>query len=241
MGRNAERDRIQIEQTRTRLIEAGQKAILGMGLDRVKVRDIVGQAGVGVGTFYFHFGNLEQFLQEAIQSSIEEARSRVRHIRGLRDGSVLEDPTARIRGSFEAFFEFIDEHRTLALILLRERGGGGRFGQLIRDEFRLFIDDLAEDLERVAELGLIVPGVPPRLASEAILGMTLQLAESYAEQAITDEEDSRPALPASAPQRREQIVDTLTRISLAGLLSDEAAGLLGGENDDAGAGSEQER
>ena len=220
---------------------AGQEAILETGLDRVKVREIVGRAGLGVGTFYFHFGSLEQFLQEAIQGWIEEVRGRVRRIRGLRDGSVSEDPEGRIRNAFEAFFEYIDEHLRLALILLRERSGGGRFGRLVRDEFRLFINDLAEDLEQVAGLGLVAPEVQPRLASEAILGMTLQLAESYAEQAITDEQDSRPALPASAPQRREQIIDTLTRISLVGLLSDEATGLLGGENDDAGAGSERER
>jgi AcrR family transcriptional regulator len=230
MGRNPERDRIQMERTRARLIEAGQEAILGTGLDRVKVRDIVGQAGLGVGTFYFHFGSLEQFLQEAIQGWIEEVRGRVRQIRGLRDGSVSEDPDGRIRDAFEAFFEYIDEHLSLVLILLRERSGGGRFGQLVRDEFRLFINDLAEDLEQVAGLGLVAPEVQPRLAAEAILGMTLQLAETYTEQAL-EEQKGRPTPPASRRARREQIIDTLTRISLIGLLAGDATGRLGGEGD----------
>ncbi len=217
MGRNPQRDQLQMEQTRTRLIEAGREVILEKGLNEVKVRDIVGRAGLGTGTFYFHFGNLESFLSETIEGSLEQLRTRIRQVRGMSDGSGMSDPVAHIRQSFAMFIDYIDEHRELSLILLRERCGSGPFGQLIRNEFRRFTDDLTADLKQVAALVDLVDFYP-RLAAEAILGMTLQLAENYAETRTLDpsltDEDRR--------QLREQIIATLTRISLQGLFVGDA-------------------
>lgn len=219
MGRNPKRDQLQMEQTRARLLEAGREVILEKGLNQVKVRDIVGRAGLGTGTFYFHFGKLEQFLGETIERTLEQLRARIREVRGLSDASGISDPVTHIRRSFALFIDYIDEHHDLALILLRERCGGGPYGELIRNEFQRFTDDLAADMEGAAGL-FDSPDIHPRLASEAILGMTLQLAERYAEARTAN----HGLANREQQQLREQVIATLTRISLKGLLVDHPRG-----------------
>jgi AcrR family transcriptional regulator len=221
MGRNPVRDRIQIEQTRSRLIEAGRQVILERGLQQSRVRDIVARAGIGVGTFYSHFKDLGQFQTEVIRQATEEVRSQIREIRGMRDRSVLQDPVASIRRSIETFYDFIDQNYQMALLLLRERTGGGLYAQFIRQQFELFSTDLQEDLEEAAKYGVAVKGIPHDLAAEAILGMNLQLAESYAERRVAEGNSSKQVqgkLSRQAAKDRERVISALTQITVRGLL-----------------------
>jgi AcrR family transcriptional regulator len=220
MGRNPERNRLQLEQTRARLMEAGRQVILEQGLQRVQVKDIIRQAKVGVGTFYFHFKDLEEFQNEVIRTAIDEIRPQVREIRGLRDGSAPQDQETRSRRAFEIFFDFIDQNDEIALIWLRERTGTGPVADLIRGRFEAFTADLKEDLEEAARYGLIPTDIPCGLAAEAILGMSLQLAESYAARRVAEARSStarQDELSRKAAQDREQVISILTRISYRGL------------------------
>jgi AcrR family transcriptional regulator len=221
MGRNPEKNRLQLEKTRARLMEAGRQVILEQGLQRVQVKDIVRQAKVGVGTFYFHFKDLEEFQNEVIRNAIDDVRPRVREIRGLRDGSGLQDPESRIRLTFEIFFDFIDQNDEIALIWLRERTGTGPVADLIRGRFEAFTSDLKEDLEEAARYGLIPTDIPCGLAAEAILGMSLQLAESYAARRVAEARSAgvgQGGLSPLAAEDRQQVISILTRISYRGLI-----------------------
>jgi AcrR family transcriptional regulator len=220
MGRNPEKDRQQMEKTRARLLAAGREVILEQGLQGTQVRAIIRKAGLGAGTFYLHFNDLEDFLLSVVQSLVDELRNRVREMRGLRNNMVLEDPIGSIRKSFEVFFDYIDHHKKLALILLREHHHGGHFGELIAEQFELFKDDLADDLMPFAELGLIKKDISPRLAAEAILGMTLQLAENYAVKNYATPKKRGPGANSKpAAKHREELIKALTSISLTGLLA----------------------
>lgn len=203
-------------------MEAGRQVILEQGLQRVQVKDIVRQAKVGVGTFYAHFKDLEELQNEVIRTAIDEVRPRVREIRGLRDGSALQEPETRIRRTFEIFFDFIDQNDEIALIWLRERTGTGPVANLIRGRFEAFTSDLKEDLQEAARYGLIPTDIPCGLAAEAILGMSLQLAESYAARRVAEGRCvtvGPQGLSPQAAEDRQQVISILTRISYRGLLA----------------------
>ena len=222
MGRNPAQDRIKIEQTRAKLMQAGRAAILDKGLQKVRVRDIVDLADLGVGTFYFHFKDLEQFQTEVIRQAMEELRALIREVRGLRDQSVLQDPENSIRKSFAAFYDLIDTTGPVSLMLIRERSGTGALAQFIRKQFELFAADLREDLETAAKYDLVPKNISYDLAAKAILGMNLQLAEGYAERRFAEagaSKQARAKLTRQAAEDRERIVTTLTRITLHGLLT----------------------
>ncbi|MFQ5745522.1 MAG: TetR/AcrR family transcriptional regulator, partial [Acidobacteriota bacterium] len=90
MGRNADKNKQQKEQTRTRLLEAGRRVVLQKGLRGTRVREIAREAKVGIGTFYAYFPNLEGLLLEVTQLAIAHILRQVREARGLRDGSAFE-------------------------------------------------------------------------------------------------------------------------------------------------------
>jgi AcrR family transcriptional regulator len=222
MGRNPEKNRFQLEQTRARLMKAGREVILEQGLNRIAVKDIVTRAKVGVGTFYFHFKDLEQFQNEVIGAALDEVRIKTRQIRGMRDKSILKDPEQSVRRGFEMFYDFIDQNDQVSLILMRERAGAGPLAELIRKHFNAFVVDLREDLEEAARYGLIAKDIPYDLVAEAILGMNLQLAESYAARRVAEGRapDAMPnTLSAQARTDRERVIATVTRISLTGIFS----------------------
>jgi AcrR family transcriptional regulator len=220
MGRNREKDLVQIEQTKTRLLEAGRAVILQKGLQQARVRDIVRSADVGIGTFYFHFKDLEQFQSEVNRQTIDDLRQQVRDIRGFSNRSGIQNPEITLRKSFSTFFNSIDENPQAALILLRERTGAGSFAKLARRQFELYTADLKEDLENLAQHDVITKEVSHGVAAEAILGMTLQLAESYAERRVEDANASKSAAAKrsrNTAQDRERIISTLVQMTLHGL------------------------
>lgn len=221
MGRNREKDRLQIEKTRERLLNSGREAILELGLQQVKVRDVVARASLGIGTFYFHFKDLEHFQREVIRQAIDEVRIKIRQIRGLRDKSAMQNPESSIRQSFETFFDLIDQDYRIALILIRERTGSSDLSQLIRQQFDMFISELKEDLQAASEYGLTRSDLPFDLAAEAIIGMNLQLSESYAQRRLAMASSAVHSLDhckIRAAEDRERVVSVLTHISMRGLL-----------------------
>jgi AcrR family transcriptional regulator len=220
MGRNREKDLVQIEQTKTRLMDAGGSVILEKGLQQARVRDIVRLADVGIGTFYFHFRDLEHFQNEVTRKAIDELRSQIRDTRGFGDRAGLQNPELRLRKSFTTFFDIIDQNVQVALILLRERTGAGTFAKLVRRQFELYAADLREDLEKGAEYGVIIKDLATGVAAEAILGMTLQLAEGYAERRVEEAnaiKQNSKKRNRRATDDREMIVSTLVQMTLHGL------------------------
>ncbi|MBI2059879.1 MAG: TetR/AcrR family transcriptional regulator [Nitrospirae bacterium] len=208
MGRNAEKNREQREKTRTSLIEAGRKIILKKRIDRIQVRDVAREARVGVGTFYLYFNDLQSFFLEGTRQAVEEIRGEVRKARGLQDGSAESDPLQRIRRAFEIFFDAVEKNREMFLMLILRRHDAGPYGRLIRKAFSEFVQDLTEDLETASKSGFTVP-LSPRLVAEALLGMSLHIAQVYAEQ-----NGNRRWLG------KKEAVDTLTALSLTGMLKE---------------------
>jgi AcrR family transcriptional regulator len=222
MGRNQEKDRIQMEQTKNKLMKAGLEVITEMGLHQVRVRDIVGRARLGIGTFYFHFKDLENFQTEVLGRAINDVREQARQVRGLRDKSALSDPEANIRQATETFFDLIDRNNEIALILLRERSGNSAFATIVRQQISLFVSELKEDLKAAASYGLAIDVLPFDVAAEAVAGMFLRLAETYVEKRVaearfTDMTDKQRE--KSAQKDRANVISTLAHISLRGLLN----------------------
>jgi AcrR family transcriptional regulator len=219
MGRNREKDLVQIEQTKMRLMNAGETVILERGLQQARVRDIVRLADVGIGTFYFHFRDIEHFQNEVLRKGIDELRTQIRDARGFSERTALENPEITLRKSFSTFFDVIDQKAKVALILLRERAGAGSFGKLFRRQVELFVAEFKDELEKSVQIGAVRKDVCTTYAAEAIIGMTLQLAEGYAERRVSEAESAPPGKKRNrrASDERELIISTLVQMTLHGL------------------------
>ncbi len=59
---------IRAEQTRARVLEAGAALIDERGYDNVAIGDIIGAAGVSIGTFYHYFSSKDELYYDYVQS-----------------------------------------------------------------------------------------------------------------------------------------------------------------------------
>ncbi|HET9952978.1 MAG TPA: helix-turn-helix domain-containing protein [Polyangiaceae bacterium] len=62
-------------QARSRLLNAAQRVFAERGLDRARVEEIAGEAGVSKGAFYLHFASKEEAFREVVTTVISRLES----------------------------------------------------------------------------------------------------------------------------------------------------------------------
>lgn len=132
-GNGAASEDRRARRTRTQLSGALIELILERGWEAIGVRELCARADVARSTFYLHFRNKEELLEDgfcALRETIREAASS----RTLRD-------TGRF-GFVEGVADHIFENRTMFLALVGGNGGG-----IVREKFRLLLSGMvAEEL-----------------------------------------------------------------------------------------------
>ncbi len=161
------------EQTRARLLAAGRKVFAARGLDGAQIRDVIGEAGLAIGTFYLHFKGKEDLFAAVIEESANELRARLRAARlDKTPGLTL---VQRVENAIRAFCEFVLSEKDLFRVLFREGMAslGGASPKHVSMGARMIeraIKDLREDMERGATQRLFSRENLDRLAP-AIIGM----------------------------------------------------------------------
>jgi len=158
------------DQTRRNLIDAALKLSAERGFASLSLREVAKHAGITPAAFYRHFHDLDELglilIDEVglgLRQLLREARRPNDHTKSL------------IRSSVEAFISYITENANLFRVLQGERQGSSiAFRKALFTELGRFIEEVAEDLERVAT-EFNQPLTDPGLAAESIVAVAFTM------------------------------------------------------------------
>jgi len=157
-------------ETRGELVDVAIRLSAQRGFAGLSLREICRGARLTPTAFYRHFRDLNDLgltLVDEVALSLRRLMREAR-LKSERKGS-------RVDASVEAFIDYIRRNANLFRILLGERSGSSpAFRKSLKKEMALFINELAEDLQRAA-LSTHRPLVDPVLAAEAIVAIVFTL------------------------------------------------------------------
>ena len=196
------RERSRLE-TRRRLIEAGTKLFARRGFARTRATDISREAGVATGTLYVHFADKEDLLREILFQGFEEIHAVIRQIAETKYSTVGDS----VHAHSEALVGFAAEHPALFQILFSTEvattaAGSELLSSLTTHQEERLREGMAEDYFRA--------DLDPGVAAHAVIGMLTQVLRWWTQD------------PSRAP--REVVVDTITKMRLFGLHTEDSAG-----------------
>lgn len=157
------------ERTREKLLSAGRKVFAERGLEGTQIRDVIGEAGLAIGTFYLHFKSKEELFVAIVEESAARLRERSRAARRGTGEGPTPSMEQRVENACRAFCEFVAEERDFFRILFRTDFGtdGRNTGRKLN---QLATRDLREDIEDSFELGHLSKPDRDRLAN-AVVGL----------------------------------------------------------------------
>lgn len=181
---------------RAQLLEVARRVFGSSGFHAVSMETVAKEAGVTKPILYDHFPSKKDLYLALIDADLAVLHDEVR--------KALESPLGnreRIRESFQAYFDFVDEHAEGFRLLMQETVGAQR-------EFRERVADVRDQI--LAEVaGLIVRESKGRLDREhaeivalALIGMVETVAQRD---------------PGGAPRKRHEAVDVLVRLAWRGI------------------------
>jgi AcrR family transcriptional regulator len=139
----------QKRQTRRKLLKA---ALSQLGEDRsfstLSLREVAREAGIAPTSFYRHFQDMDELGLALVDEGAQKLRQLMRRARkrGIEEGKTVVT-------SVETFLEFLRNNRNLFRLMLREKTGGSEtYRRAINREIKLFIGEIADELERVNQL-----------------------------------------------------------------------------------------
>jgi AcrR family transcriptional regulator len=191
------RRRLTGPERRATLLDAARDVFGREGYHAASMDAVARRAGVTKPTLYDHFPSKRDLYLALIDADLEAVRGTVSH--------ALSAPTGnreRIRASFQAYFDFVDEHGPGFRLLMQEVVGADR--DLRRRVGRVRASILAE----VA--GLIVRESEGRLDpahAETVALALVGMVETAAQQGV----------PSGDPAARSGAVDTLVRLAWRGI------------------------
>ncbi len=180
--------------TRERLLASGRTLYAEHGLHAVTTHDIAAHAGVAAGTFYLHFKDKRELFRVIAEQTIALLRERLdaatRTARGAREG---------VPAFSEALIGFAEDNRDLVRILFSRDADAAAVEADVLNQLAASIAEIRRS--RIAS-GEMPAGLDPDVLSQALVGMLARVVAWWIED------------PARATRR--SVVETLTRIQLAG-------------------------
>jgi AcrR family transcriptional regulator len=180
--------------TRERLLASGRALYAERGLHGVTTHDIAAHAGLAAGTFYLHFRNKRELFRVVAEQTIALLRERLdtatRTARGSREG---------VPAFSEALIGFAEDNRDLVRIFFSRDADAAAVEADVLNQLAASIAEMRR--ARIAS-GEMPAGLDPDVLSQALVGMLARVVAWWIED------------PARATRR--SVVETLTRIQLAG-------------------------
>jgi AcrR family transcriptional regulator len=192
----ATRRRMRGPERRAQLLEVARKVFGGHGFHTVTMDTVAREAGVTKPILYDHFPSKRELYLALLEADLDLLRTRLH--------TALQAPTGnrqRIRASFQAYFDFVDDHAEGFRLLMQEAIGAER-------EFREMVGQFRDEvLKEVAELILRESrGNIERMEAEALALGLIGMVETAAQQ---NPGDSKP--------KRRAAVNTLVRLAWKGI------------------------
>ena len=194
------------ERTRHKLVQATLKILHKQGPTALTTGRIAQAAGVAQPTFYVHFKDMDEALEEAAVTVGESIRARLREFRdGLEDGA---SPQVATRQAFTTGVEaLIADRRSAELFLRHRRDVANPLGRRWRELMDGAREDLVADLH-ARGVGKQVDDLV--VLADTIIGLVLTTVESILDGRVTNraaamemmlrsvEASMQPTAPASA-------------------------------------------
>jgi AcrR family transcriptional regulator len=190
------RTRMRGPERKAQLLDVARKVFGSKGFHGVSMEDVAREAGVTKPILYDHFSSKEALYLALLDADSLELEERIR--------TALAAPTGnreRIRASFEAYFEFVDEHAEGFQLLMQETVGAN-------EDFRRGVGAVRDRIQREVS-DLIVRESQGRVDREDADTVALGLVGMVETAARHD--------PGGSPARRRRRVDTLVRLAWRGI------------------------
>jgi AcrR family transcriptional regulator len=181
---------------RAQLLDVARRVFGNSGFHAVSMETVAKEAGVTKPILYDHFPSKKHLYLALIDADLAVLHEEVR--------GALDSPTGnreRIRASFQAYFDFVDEHAEGFRLLMQETVGA-------EDEFRERVGKVRDQiLGEVADLIVRESrGLLDREHAEIVALALIGMVETVAQRD-----------PGGPPEKRSEAVDVLVRLAWRGI------------------------
>jgi AcrR family transcriptional regulator len=181
---------------RAQLLQVARMVFGTSGFHAASMEAVAKEAGVTKPILYDHFPSKKELYLALIDADLAMLHEEVR--------KALEAPIGnreRIRASFQAYFDFVDEHAEGFRLLMQEAvGAEGEFRRRVahvRDQILSEVADLI-----VRESKSILDRLHAEIVALALIGMVETVAQRE---------------PGGSPEKRREAVDLLVRLAWRGI------------------------
>jgi AcrR family transcriptional regulator len=188
-------------QSRQALLDAALTlSTTGRSFSTISLREVAREAGLVPTAFYRHFQDMEELGGDLV----DQVSISLHHLlRSLRDGYTLDAPS-KTEVSIQRFFVTVDEFPLHWKFLIGERWGGSTaVRHAIGREVRFFMDDLAQDMHKLASFQALALD-DLQIMAEILINLALSWAITWLN--LPDHHDSQPLV-----KQQQQLVQRTTR------------------------------
>ncbi|HEV8681743.1 MAG TPA: TetR/AcrR family transcriptional regulator [Actinomycetota bacterium] len=190
------RRRMRAAERRAQLLEVARKVFGRHGFHTVTMDTVAKEAGVTKPILYDHFPSKRDLYLALLEADLTNLRERLHDALDRSAGN-----RERIRGSFQAYFDFVDEHAEGFRLLMQEATGPER-------QFREMVGQLrSEIMGRVTEI----------IVRESKGSIDRSDAEVVALGLIGMVETTAQRNPGARKPERRRSVDTLVKLAWKGI------------------------
>src|SRR5919201_1787743 len=193
-----QRRRMRGPERRAQLLAVARRLFGRSGFHGVSMDEVAREAGVTKPILYDHFHSKEELYIALLDADAQALEDRVR--------AALAAPTGnrqRIRQSFQAYFDFVDEHAAGFRLFMQESMAG--------DGDELFRSKVQEVRDRILE------EVPALIVRESQGGIPREDADTVALALVGMVETAARHDPGGPKRKRQRAVDTLVRLAWRGI------------------------
>ncbi len=206
---NEEKSKESIDR-KAQLIEIALEKFARLGYHQTKISDIVSEAGVAQGTFYWHFKS-----KEAIGLAIiEQGQERLLQVidQGYRqDPGDLDDMVQASEALFVRLFGFAEQNRHLMEILLMGNGADQTIRQSISAARNAMEQGFRRNIRRAKELHMLPESIDVELRAALLMSMCEGLLSRW----LFDSGEMHSKIAESTA---EQLASELANFEFYGLL-----------------------
>jgi AcrR family transcriptional regulator len=190
------RRRMRAPERRQQLLDVARKVFGRKGYHTVTMDAVAKEAGVTKPILYDHFPSKRELYLALLEADLANLKERLREALESRTGN-----RERIRGSFQAYFDFVDDHAEGFRLLMQEAVGGER-------EFRDMVGRFRDG---------ILTQVTDVIVRESKGALDRERAEDVALGLIGMAELAALRDPGAPKEERSRTVDTLVRLAWRGI------------------------
>ena len=155
---------------REQLLAIAVERFAKFGYHNTKISDIVAQAGVAQGTFYWYFKSKESIALEIIESGKERLLQVIR--RGYRTGTgTVQEMVQGSQRLLCDIFQFADENRYFMELLLTGRGEDEAIRQAFANARIEMEEAFKRNIERAIELGMLPESMDLHLRAALLMSL----------------------------------------------------------------------